>query len=213
VAGASVEVGSRAALGCPRATPAILPALPEVVTAAPTVRKRVFYRTQHSPASQGFVELVGIEPGVARRLDYFSVREGVYLPDESVRNVMVLAGWARARGLAPGDYLELITYEGLQPFQIVALLDDAGLGETGYGQVVYVSLQRAQTLFNMADRVDRVALQLAPGASVPQLEASLRGAMRQDYLVAHTAERARGLRESVAALQYSLGLFGMLPLL
>jgi putative ABC transport system permease protein len=204
------EVRSFGDAGFTRQTSEQIARLPEVGLAAPAVRKRVFYRT---PEAQGFVELVGIEPATARQMDYFGVREGVFLPDESLRNVMVLASWAKARGLHPGDFVELISYTGLQPFQIVALLDDAGLGETGYGQVVYVSLKSAQDLFNMADRVDRVAIQLRRGATVAQLEGSLRQTMRQDYLVVPAVERARGLRESVAALQYSLGLFGILPML
>ncbi len=205
-----VEVRSFGEQGFSRETTALLQGLPEVAAAAPTTRKRVFYRTARA---QGFVEVVGLDPLLAREMDHFAVREGVFLPFESVRNVMVLASWARARGLVPGDFIELVSFTGLQPFQIVALLDDAGLGETGYGQVVYVSLRSAQELFNLADRVDRVALRLRPGATVAQLEARLREVMPQDYLVVRAEERARGLRESVAALQYSLGLFGTLPLL
>jgi putative ABC transport system permease protein len=210
------EVRSFGDAGFTRQTADAIMRLPEIarrgdeVLAAPNVHKRVFYRT---PSGQGFVELVGVDPAKAKLMETFGVQDGVFLPNESLRNVMVLASWAKARNLVPGDFVELISFSGLQPFQIVALLDDAGLGETGYGQVVYVSLRSAQELFNMADRVDRVALKLRPDATIPQLEADLRRIMQQDYLVVPAAERARGLRESVAALQYSLGLFGILPLL
>jgi putative ABC transport system permease protein len=217
VGNVDAEVRSFGDAGFTRQTADAIMRLPEIarrgdeVLAAPTVHKRVFYRTD--AGAQGFVELVGLDPAKAKQMDYFGVQDGVFLPNESLRNVMVLSSWARARGLQPGDFVQLISFTGLQPFQIVALLDDAGLGETGYGQVVYVSLRSAQELFNMADRVDRVALKLQPGATIPQLEASLRRIMQQDYLVVPAAERARGLQESVAALQYSLSLFGLLPLL
>ncbi|HEY7065319.1 MAG TPA: FtsX-like permease family protein [Chloroflexota bacterium] len=217
VGNVDAEVRSFGEAGFTRQTADAIMRLPEIarqgddVLAAPTVHKRVFYRVTNGP--QGFVELVGVDPAKAKLMEAFGVQEGVFLPNESVRNVMVLASWAKARGLRPGDFIELISFSGLQPFQIVALLDDAGLGETGYGQVVYVSLRSAQDLFNMADRVDRVALKLRPGATIDQLETDLRRIMQQDYLVVPAEERARGLRESVAALQYSLGLFGILPLL
>ncbi|HLH23188.1 MAG TPA: FtsX-like permease family protein [Chloroflexota bacterium] len=217
VGNVDAEVRSFGGAGFTRQTADAILRLPEVerrgddVLAAPTVHKRVFYRTD--AGTQGFVELIGIDPAKARLMETFGVQQGVFLPTESMRNVMVLASWAKARNLAPGDFIQLISYTGLQPFQIVALLDDAGLGETGYGQVVYVSLRSGQELFNMADRVDRVALKLRPDATMPQLEADLRQIMQQDYLVVPAAERARGLRESVAALQYSLDLFGILPLL
>jgi len=217
VGNVDAEVRSFGDAGFTRQTADAIMRLPEIARradealAAPVVHKRVFYRTE--AGAQGFVELVGVDPAKARLMETFGVQEGVFLPNESMRNVMVLASWAKARGLAPGDFVELVSYTGLQPFQIVALLDDAGLGETGYGQVVYVSLRSGQELFNMADRVDRVALQLRPDATVSQLEADLRRIMQQDYLVVPAAERARGLRDSVAALQYSLDLFGILPLL
>lgn len=207
---ADLEVRSFGARGFLDASLRQIAAAPEVALAAPAVRKRVFYR--HGD-HQGFVELIGLDPPGARQLSGYTMGEGVFLPDESLHSVMVLATWARARGLQAGDYLELMSYQGLQPFQIVGLLDDAGLGETGYGQVVYVSLRAAQALFNLGNRAERVAVQLRPGATPADLEARLRDTLPQDFQVVPAAERTRTLRESAAALQRSLRVFGLLPLL
>jgi len=207
---ADLEIRSFGTRGFTAASLHQIAAAPEVALAAPTVRKRVFYRYGDH---QGFVELIGLAPASARQLGDYAMRAGAFLPDESLHSVMVLATWARARGLHTGDYLELMSYEGLQPFQVVGLLDDAGLGETGYGQVVYVSLQAAQQLFNLGDRAERVAVQLRPGATVAALEARLRDTLQQDYQVVPAVERARVLRESTTALQQSLRPFGLVPLL
>lgn len=207
---ADLEIRSFGARGFTDAALRQIAAAPEVAVAAPTVRKRVFYRYGEH---QGFVELIGLDPAGARQLGDYALRAGAFLPDESLHSVMVLATWAQARGVRAGDYLDLMSYEGLRAFQVVGLLDDAGLGETGYGQVVYVSLRAAQSLFNLGDRAERVAVQLRPGATQAALEARLRETLEQDYQVISAAERARALRESAVALQQSLRAFGLVPLL
>ena len=186
-----------------------LRALPGVEEISPFARKRTFYRT---PEVRGFLELVGIEPIVETRVHSYHLAEGVFLADEANDTVLLVAGWAAARGLETGDVIELVTVDGFQPFRIIGLLSQAGIAEDRFGRVALVSLKTAQEAFGLGDRAGHVSVMLAPGASADAVEERLPEALREDYLVLRPPEIETEILTALSDLRPLLLVFAAVAL-
>lgn len=182
---------------------------PGVKTAVPLVRKRTYYRGE---GQRGFVELIGIEPIQETELRAYDLSEGVFLADDANYTALLLESWAQDKGLDKGDEIELITVDGFRSFQIVGLLSRAGVGETSFGRVVFVSLKTAQAMFGLEDRISHVSVELEPGMTVDQVQGEMEGRLQEDFIIVPSETIERGLRDSVRDIQRLLLLLGTVAL-
>jgi len=182
---------------------------PGVESAVPLVRKRTFYRGQ---TGQGFLELIGIEPVEETQLRPYDLSQGVFLADDASYTALLLESWATERGFRRGDQIELITVDGFRSFQIVGLLSQAGVGETSFGRVVFVSLKTAQDMFGLGDRISQVSVQLADGARLEAVQEELEDQLEEEFIVVPSQAIVRDLRDSLRDIQRLLLLLGTVAL-
>ncbi len=180
-----------------------------VRTAVPLVRKRTYYRGQ---GQSGFVELIGIEPIQEIELRAYDLSQGVFLADDANYTALLIESWAQSKRFDRGDEIELITVDGFRSFKIVGLLSRAGVGETSFGRVVFVSLKTAQAMFGLGDRISHVSVELEPGVTIDQMHQELEGWLQEDFIVVPSEAVERGLRESVRDIQRLLLLLGTVSL-
>ena len=183
--------------------------VPGVKAAVPVVRKRTYYRGE---GHQGFVELIGIEPVLETEMRSYHLSDGVFLADEANRTALLLESWARDKGFDKGGEIELITVDGFRSFNIVGLLSEAGTGETSFGRVVFVSLETAQAMFGLGDRIGHVSVELLPEASVDELQEELEARLEEDFIVVPSERIESGLRDSLRDIEGLLLLMGAVAL-
>jgi putative ABC transport system permease protein len=182
---------------------------PGVESAVPLVRKRTYYRGHEV---RGFLELIGIEPVQETELRAYDLSQGVFLADDASYTALLLESWAADNGFRRGDEIELITVDGFRSFQVVGLLSRAGLGETSFGRVVFVSLKTAQDMFGLGDRMSQVSVELDDGARLEAIQAELEYRLEEEFIVVRSEEIESDLRDSLRAIQRLLVLLGAVAL-
>ena len=206
---ADLEVRALSDRGLSAAALRSIASAPGVKSAVPLVRKRTYYRGQ---AHRGFVELIGIEPVQETELRSYDLSQGVFLADDANYTALLLESWARDKSFHRGDEIELITVDGFRSFQIVGLLSRAGVGETSFGRVVFVSLKTAQAMFGLGDRISQVSIELDPGARLEGVQEELEARLEEEFVVVPSETIARGLRDSLRDIQGLLLLLGAVAL-
>jgi putative ABC transport system permease protein len=182
---------------------------PGVKSAVPLVRKRTFYRGE---TSRGFLELIGIEPLQETQLRSYDLSEGIFLSADATYTALLLESWANDEGFRRGDEIELITVDGFRSFQIVGLLSQAGVGETSFGRVVFVSLKTAQAMFGLADRISEISVQLDEGSHVEEVHGALAGRLKEEFVVVPSEAIQSELQDSLRDIQVLLLLMGAVAL-
>jgi len=180
-----------------------------VRAAVPLVRKRTYYRGQ---GHRGFVELIGIDPLLEIEMHSYHLSEGVFLADEANYAALLIESWARDHGFQRGDEIELITVDGFRSFKVSGLLTQAGLGETNFGRVVFVSLKTAQAMFGLGDRINHVSVELLPDASPERVQKEWETQLEEEFIVVPSETTQKGLRDSLRHIQYLLLLLGAVAL-
>jgi putative ABC transport system permease protein len=185
-------------------------ALPDVSVVAPQLRRRVFFRT---PTARGFAEVVGVDPGTHSQLYPYQLVSGMPLSSGEEATALVARASARRLSLSPGANLELMTAEGLQPFRVVGLFDDAEAGSISDTALVHIPLSRALTAFGGVRSVGSMSIKLHDAEGVGRVQEVLKGLMPSIYLIRESEVVSAGLLDSIRELQGALVLFGLVALM
>jgi putative ABC transport system permease protein len=206
---ADVEVRAFTDRGLSARSLASIASTPGVKSAVPFVRKRTYFRGQEH---RGFMELIGIDPLLETEMHTYHVSEGVFLADEVNYSALLIDNWAQEHGFGRGENMEVITVDGFRSFKVVGLLSQAGLGESSFGRVIFVSLKTAQAMFGLEDRISHVSVELLPGESVETVAEELEGRIEEQFIVIPAEMIAKGLRDSLREIQGLLLLLGAVAL-
>jgi putative ABC transport system permease protein len=161
----------------PRAMERQIAGVPGVADAETTV---VFDVTLDLPdvAEPVIGRMVGLADGGLPRLNRLFLRQGRFVERGRENEVLVSEGFAKARGLKPGDRLaailngkrEMLHIVGvvLSPEYIYASRGGALPDDRGFG-VFWMDRERLASAFNMEGAFNHVTARLAPGASEPSV--------------------------------------------
>src|SRR5881296_4010101 len=127
-------------------------------------------------------------------------------------SIAVARSFATARGLAPGDPIELVTPAGRRAFTVRGLLDAGGVARAYAGNVAVMDLHAAEQLFTRRGLITGVDVVVAPEADVRRVAEAIARRLPAGLRVQATAERQADLRrvtESLRTALQALGLFGL----
>src|SRR5437870_201650 len=120
--------------------------------------------------------------------------------------------FAAARGLEPGDRLELATPAGRRAFTVRGLLDTEGVARAYGGNVAVMDLYAAEELFTRRGLVTGVDVVVAPEADLRRVADAITRRVPAGLRVQAPAQRQTDLRrvtESLRTALEALGLFGL----
>src|SRR5437867_3612220 len=127
-------------------------------------------------------------------------------------SIAVARPFAAARGLRPGDRLELTTPAGRRAFTVRGLLDADGVARAYAGNVAPMDLHAAEQLFTRRGFITGVDVVVAPEADVRQVADAIARRLPPGLRVEAPAQRQADLRrvtESLRVALQALGLFGL----
>src|SRR5213592_656015 len=120
--------------------------------------------------------------------------------------------FAAARGLEPGDRLELATPAGRRAFTVRGLLDTEGVARAYGGNVAVMDLYAAEELFTRRGFITGVDVVVAPDADVREVAEVIVALLPAGLRVQAPAQRQADLRrvtDSLRVALQALGLFGL----
>src|SRR6266576_872509 len=193
----------------PEDVAAAVGATPGVEVAVPCVKGAAFAEGGALLTVYG-VDLTGdaAERVYGARLEIDDPQAFVARPD----SIAVARPFAAARGLRPGDRLELTTPAGRRAFTVRGLLDAGGVARAYAGNVAAMDLHAAEQLFTRRGFITGVDVVVAPEADVRQVAEAIARRLPAGLRVGATAERQADLRrvtESLRTALQALGLFGL----
>jgi len=193
----------------PEDVAAAVGATPGVEAAAPCVKGAAFAEGGALLTVYG-VDLTGdaTERVYGARLEVDDPQAFLARPD----SIAVARPFAAARGLRPGDRLELTTPAGRRAFTVRGLLDADGVARAYAGNVAAMDLHAAEQLFTRRGLITGVDVVVAPEADVRRVAEAIARRLPAGLRVEATAERQADLRrvtESLRTALQALGLFGL----
>src|SRR5438128_5406627 len=193
----------------PEDVAAAVGATPGVEAAAPCVKGAAFAEGGALLTVYG-VDLTGdaTERVYGARLEVDDPQAFLARPD----SIAVARPFAAARGLRPGDRLELTTPAGRRAFTVRGLLDADGVARAYAGNVAAMDLHAAEQLFTRRGLITGVDVVVAPKADVRRVAEAIARRLPAGLRVGATAERQADLRrvtESLRTALQALGLFGL----
>src|SRR5437899_6226447 len=193
----------------PEDVAAAVGATPGVEAAAPCVKGAAFAEGGALLTVYG-VDLTGdaTERVYGARLEVDDPQAFLARPD----SIAVARPFAAARGLRPGDRLELTTPAGRRAFTVRGLIDADGVARAYAGNVAAMGLHAAEQLFTRRGLITGVDVVVAPEADVRRVAEAIARRLPAGLRVEATAERQADLRrvtESLRTALQALGLFGL----
>src|SRR5207245_522590 len=170
----------------PEDVAAAVGATPGVEVAVPCVKGAAFAEGGALLTVYG-VDLTGdaTERVYGARLEVDDPQAFLARPD----SIAVARPFAAARGLRPGDHLELTTPAGRRAFTVRGLLDADGVARAYAGNVAAMDLHAAEQLFTRRGFITGVDVVVAPEADVRRVAEALARRLPAGLRVGATAER------------------------
>ncbi len=199
----SVAPGGFAAhkLGAVRQTPG-------VAQAVPGISKRTNLLFEEDELS---VEFAGVDPRIDRSLRHYAVSGGRFLrPDDA--GALVPQRLADEQKLGVGDSITIAESGTRHRFKIVGLLGEEGAGRFMGGRVVFISLARAQQVFDLDDRLTFIDVRVKDGADVDVVAGRVSERLGADFTVELPERRTEAISQMLRGLQVGLSFFGAIAI-
>lgn len=178
----TVTSSSQSTSGFPEKSLRTIRNAPGVGVASPLIRITTVAADDASPEqialglfgteSSGGLTLHGIDPLMELELREYKLVGGQFLEDQNAkREVVLVETYAEDKDLRVGDWLSIITPNGVESLKIVGLIAREGAGQTANGSFGVIPLRSAQELFNRTGELDQVdVLTTNPSPSRAELE-------------------------------------------
>ncbi len=190
-------------------------ALPGVVQVVPRVTAQTVYQGRKGPIP---LEVQGIEPDVDAQVRTFSIVSGTFLSSTTRGNPVILVDdLAQRENLRVGRDIELLAPDGPETFSVVGIIASKGAGQANGGQVAFVPVRVAQSIFQRGRKIDVIDVVVEPDlasspASLPQLKEQMQAALGETVTVGYPAAKGLQVAEALSSVQYGLTLFGLFAL-
>ena len=190
-----------------------------VAAAAPLVRAQTALADKTTPnqlgigifgASQGGgMQVYGIDPTLDPLVHAYKIVEGRFIgPDLAVREIVLVKEYAEDKEVRVGQWLSILTPNGVERVKIVGLMAKEGLGRTNDGAFGVLPLRAAQDLFNRSNSLDQIDIlttnQNPDERSLDGLKNALQVRLGKDISVTYPA--SQGKRMTQMLQNYQIGL-------
>ena len=184
--------------GLSAATLAAVRASEGVAVASPVVEHVTFAQVPDRP-DLGLLVVTGIDPELDVQVHDYRLTAGVFLGRDTAESVLLPDEWARERGIGVGTEVTFPGAGGEATLRVIGLLAASGPARAHDGQVAFVLLGTARSLFALGDASSRIDLRLTDGTTVETAEQALEQSLRYEpYLLERTSDVAAAMRASAA---------------
>ena len=139
----------------------------------------------------------------------YKLVKGIFLPDENARREVVLVEtYAEDKEIQVGDWLSIITPNGVESLKVIGLIAREGAGQISNGSFGVIPLRTAQELFNRDGELDQIdILTTTPNPTRIELDAlkeNLQIRLGRDISVTYPS--SQGERMTQMLQNYQIGL-------
>ncbi len=157
----------------------------------------------------GGLALHGVVPSLETQTRAYTLTAGRFLEEKPKEYEIVLVEeYARDKELSLGDWVEILTPNGVRRLKLVGLIAREGPGQTNNGSFGVMPLDTAQELFNRARKLDQIDIVPAiPNPDTAEL-ASLRATLQSEVGVKYSVVYPSGQGERMTQMlqNYQIGL-------
>ena len=160
-------------------------------------------------ANAGGLVLNGIDPVLDLRVRNYKVTEGRFLLEDPGGAEIVLGeDYAIDQKIKVGQWVGLLTPNGVERLRVVGLIARDGAGLTNNGTFGVLPIRKAQELFNRKGELDQIDIlassEISSAKKIDVLQAELQNRLGQGYAVVYPA--GQGQRQSQMLGSYQIGL-------
>ncbi len=193
-----------------------------IAVTAPAIERKSFLVSQAGmPAQTAPVTVLGIDPMAEVRVRDLPLAQGVLLASQTDATALITQTLARTDGLATGDTLAILGAGAPVSVKVVGILAGDGPELGSAGRTVVLPIRTAMLLNvpdgqpapTQLDRVSRVDLVLAAGATADQVSAAINSALTlQPYVLSRPQDIATSLRASTLDIRSTMALLAAITL-
>lgn len=158
--------------------------------------------------SSGGLLLFGIQPELDVSIRDYKVTEGRFLePGTDNFEIVLVENLAEDEDIKVGDYIEILSPNGIEKFKVVGLMAREGAGQNNNGNFGAIHLPTAQKVFNRKSVFDQLDILLEDSIESGQVESKrleIQKRIGSDYAVTYPA--GQGQRMSQMLSNYQIGL-------
>ena len=160
-------------------------------------------------ASTEGLQINGIDPVIDQVLRDYTITQGQYFDERSTGyDVILVDEYAEDKSIEVGDWIGILTPNGVAQVQVLGLMAREGPGQTNNGAFAILSLSIAQELFNREgelDQIDLLTVGVNPGKpELEQIKNDLQDRLGKNLSVGYPS--ARGDRMTQMLQSYQIGL-------
>ena len=215
----TITSASQSSSGFPEKALRTIGNVPGVSIASPIIRINTVAADDASPEqialgifgaeTGGGLTLHGIDPALEPSLREYRLIEGGFLQDDSAkREVVLVETYAEDKGLEIGEWISIVTPNGVESLKIIGLIAREGAGQTGNGSFGVIPLKTSQELFNRIGELDQIDILTTnpnpPRDELETLKGNLQTRLGNDLAVTYPS--SQGERMTQMLQNYQIGL-------
>ncbi|NIW43273.1 MAG: hypothetical protein GWN14_00365, partial [candidate division Zixibacteria bacterium] len=160
-------------------------------------------------ASTEGLQLNGIDPGIEQLIRDYTITAGQFFSENPTGYQVILVDeYAEDKSIDVGDWIGILTPNGIVQVEVLGLIAREGPGQTNNGAFGILPLAALQELFNREGKIDQIDIltfQANPTESeLEQLKNNLEDRLGDKYSISSPA--ARGDRMNQMMQSYQIGL-------
>jgi putative ABC transport system permease protein len=215
----TITSSSQDTSGFPEKTLRTIGNIPGVALASPIIRANTIAADDATPEqlalglfgtdTGGGLTLYGIDPAVDPQVREYGLIGGTFLQESSSRwDVVLVETYAEDQKIEIGDWLPIITPNGIEQLKVVGLIAREGAGQTNNGSFGVVTVKTAQELFDRDGELDQVDI-LTSTTNSSRSELDILKSVMQNRLgseLSVTYPSSQGERMTQMLQNYQIGL-------
>lgn len=192
---------------------------PGIAAAAPIVKAQTLIADKSAPSQMGIgifgasmsggIQVYGIDAVVDQRMRDYKITSGRMINSSTAaREIVFVKDYAEDKELKLGQWVGILTPNGVEDVKIVGLMAKDGPGRTNDGAFGVMPLRAAQDLFNRADSLDQIDI-LTTGDTPDEkilegLKTSLQNRLGKDLSVTYPSNQGKRMTQMLQ--NYQIGL-------
>jgi len=165
------------------------------------------------------IAVAGIDPEADKHLRSYTPTQGQFLSRTSrQRDLVLVEKFAADHAIKVGDSITLrLANNTDEKFKVIGLLASEGAGQLNGGNIAFITLASADTLFTRGGKIDQIDLIADPGIAaessrVIQLKDDLQTDLGKNYIVSSPTATGESVSQALAGLNLGLGIFSVIAL-
>ena len=193
--------------------------IPGISAAAPIVKAQTLLTDEAEPSQLGLgifgasigggMQIYGIDPALDQRLRTYTLVAGQFIGDDSTdRAIVLVKDYADEKDVKVGEWIGILTPNGVERVKIVGLIAKEGPGQTNNGAFGVMPLQTVQELFNRPSTLDQIDVLTSdenPDAkTLETMKNTLQSRLGKDFSVTYPSNQGKRMTQMLQ--NYQIGL-------